>query len=178
MKHWGRGRNRGVVIAAAALLWTTQAQAQGPDKNWMNSAVGSRAYASNDLSDRELIKEWEANPEKGFATLSPSNVIPMKAAIIRYTAIVAKGGWRTLPDMKLQPGATHAAVAIMRERLTMSGELKDGGSSENFDYSVEKAVRRYQAANGLAPTGIADKITIAAMNVLGRGAAQAAQDQF
>ena len=47
----------------------------------------------------------------------------------------------------------------------MSGELKDGGSSESYDYSVEKAVRRYQAANGLAPTGIVDKITIAAMNV-------------
>ncbi len=131
----------------------------------MNAVVGPTAYASNDLSDRELIKEWEANPEKGFATLSPSNVIPMKAAIIRYTAIVAKGGWRTLPDVKLQPGASHAAVAILRERLTMSGELKDGGSSESYDYSVEKAVRRYQAANGLAPTGIADKNTIAAMNV-------------
>lgn len=165
MRHWGREVNLGAAIAAAVLLWATQAEAQGSEKNWMNAVVGSRTYASNDLSDRELIKEWEANPEKGFATLSPSNVIPMKAAIIRYTAIVAKGGWRTLPDMKLQPGVNHAAVAILRERLTMSGELKDGGSSESFDYSVEKAVRRFQAANGLAPTGIADKITIAAMNV-------------
>ena len=165
MRHWGREVNLGAAVAAAALLWATQAEAQGSDKNWMNAVVGSRTYASNDLSDREQIKEWEANPGKGFATLSPSNVIPMKAAIIRYTAIVAKGGWRTLPDVKLQPGATHASVAILRERLTLSGELKDGGASENFDYSVEKAVRRYQAANGLAPTGIVDKITIAAMNV-------------
>lgn len=165
MNHWGRGGNLGTAIAAAALLWVTQVEAQGSDKNWMNAVVGSTAYASNGLSDRELIKEWEANPEKGFATLSPSNVIPMKAAIIRYTAIVAKGGWPTLPDVKLQPGVNHAAVAILRERLTISGELKDGGSPESFDYSVEKAVRRYQAANGLAPTGIVDKITIAAMNV-------------
>ena len=165
MGHWGRGAKLGAAIAAAALLWAAQAEAQGSDKNWMNAVVGSTAFASNDLSDRELIKEWEANPEKGFATLSPSNVIPLKAAIIRYTAIVAKGGWRSLPDVKLQPGASNASVAILRERLTMSGDLKDGGSSESFDYSVEKAVRRYQVANGLAPTGIADKITIAAMNV-------------
>ena len=152
MGHWGRGAKLGAAIAAAALLWAAQAEAQGSDKNWMNAVVGSTAFASNDLSDRELIKEWEANPEKGFATLSPSNVIPLKAAIIRYTAIVAKGGWRSLPDVKLQPGASNASVAILRERLTMSGDLKDGGSSESFDYSVEKAVRRYQVANGLAPT--------------------------
>ena len=82
MRHWRRGANS-AAAAAAALLWATQAEAQGSDKNWMNAVIGPTAYASNDLSDRELIKEWEANPEKGFATLSPSNVIPMKAAIIR-----------------------------------------------------------------------------------------------
>jgi murein L,D-transpeptidase YcbB/YkuD len=67
--------------------------------------------------------------------------------------------------MKLQPGSNHSAVGILRERLTMSGELRDGGSSENYDYPVEKAVRRYQETNGLAPTGIVDKNTAAALNV-------------
>ena len=92
------------------------------------------AYASNDHSDRELIKEWEASPDKGYPTLSPSNIIPMKAAIIRYTAIVAKGGWRSLPDVKLERGTSHPAVALLRERLAMSGDLKDAGSSGSFDY--------------------------------------------
>jgi len=72
MRHWRRGANS-AAAAAAALLWATQAEAQGSDKNWMNAVIGPTAYASNDLSDRELIKEWEANPEKGFATLGPSN---------------------------------------------------------------------------------------------------------
>jgi len=164
MGLWQRGAGT-VAAAALAVVWTGQGQAQGSDKSWMRAVVGASSYASNDLSDRELIKEWEANPEKGFATLSASNTIPMKAAIIRYTAIVAKGGWRSLPDVKLQPGSHHPAVAILRERLTMSGEMKDGGSSENFDHSVEKAVRRYQETNGLAPSGIVDKNTAAALNV-------------
>jgi len=165
MGLWQRGAGTVAAATLAATLWAGQAEAQGSDKSWMSAVVGSSTYTSNDLSDRELIKEWEANPEKGFATLSPSNMIPMKAAIIRYTAIVAKGGWRSLPDVKLQPGSNHPAVAILRERLTMSGEMKDGGSSENFDHSVEKAVRRYQETNGLAPTGIVDKNTAAALNV-------------
>lgn len=164
MGHHGCGVILGAAIAAVALAWGTQAGAQGSDKSWMRQALGS-TYASSAPVEREVIREWEANPEKGFPTLSPNNIIPLKAAIIRYTDIVAKGGWRPLPDVKLQPGANHAAVAILRERLILSGELQDGGSSEHYDYSVEKAVRRYQEANGLAPTGVADKSTIAAMNV-------------
>ena len=154
----GAGQHRGGSHVGRTVV-AVQADAQGSDKSWMNAVVGSSTYASNDPSDRELIKEWEANPEKGFATLSPSNIMPMKAAIIRYTAIVAKGGWQSLPDMKLQPGTSHPAVALLRERLVMSGELKEGGTPQHFDYSVEQAVRRYQTSNGLAPTGIVDKGT-------------------
>ena len=164
MGHRGHGV-KSAIFGLAMVGLVGQAEAQVSDKNWMNAVVGTTAYASNDLSDRELIKEWEANPEKGFPTLSPSNIIPLKAAIIRYTAIVGKGGWRALPDMKLAPGTNHAAVAILRERLTLSGELKEGGASESYDFSVEKAVRRYQVSNGLAPTGIVDKGTVAALNV-------------
>jgi L,D-transpeptidase YcbB len=36
---------------------------------------------------------------------------------------------------------------------------------DNFDYGLEKAVKRFQASNGLSPTGVIDKRTIAAMNV-------------
>lgn len=164
MGRWGRAITPAAFAAIVALGGLpSDAGAQGSDRGWMRTVGPS--YASNEPIDREQVKEWEANPEKGFPTLSPSNVIPLKAAIIRYTAIVAKGGWRPLPDMKLVPGANHAAVAILRERLALSGELADAAPSESFDYSVEKAVRRYQATNGLAPTGIVDKSTIAAMNV-------------
>jgi L,D-transpeptidase YcbB len=37
--------------------------------------------------------------------------------------------------------------------------------SQNFDYGLEKAVKRFQASNGLSPTGVVDKRTIAALNV-------------
>jgi murein L,D-transpeptidase YcbB/YkuD len=49
----------------------------------------------------------------------------------------------------------------------MSGDLREGeGSfSELYDGAVEKAVKRFQASNGLTPSGIVDKRTIAALNV-------------
>jgi murein L,D-transpeptidase YcbB/YkuD len=119
-----------------------------------------------DTGEREFIREWEASPTKGLPTLGTGNIGPTKAAIARYAVIAAMGGWRKLPDVKLQLGTTHAAVVLLRQRLRLSGELKDGGStSDYFDYDLDQAVRRYQAANGLAPTGVVDKGTITAMNL-------------
>jgi murein L,D-transpeptidase YcbB/YkuD len=49
----------------------------------------------------------------------------------------------------------------------LSGDLQEsyGFSDDSYNYDVERAVRRFQASNGLSPTGIADKRTIAALNV-------------
>jgi murein L,D-transpeptidase YcbB/YkuD len=149
------------------VLWMGPAPAQQGDKSWMRAlGPGYTGPGSIDTSEREFIREWEASPAKGVPTLSAANLAPTKAAITRYAAIAAKGGWRKLPEVKLQLGTTHAAVVLLRERLRLSGELKDDGSvSEYFDYDLDQAVRRYQAANGLAPTGVVDHGTVTAMNV-------------
>ncbi|MGL4396887.1 MAG: L,D-transpeptidase family protein, partial [Hyphomicrobium sp.] len=58
------------------------------------------------------------------------------------------------------------SVAMLRTRLAASGDLKDeDDGSASFDMGLEKAVKRFQASNGLTPTGIVDKRTIAALNV-------------
>lgn len=116
--------------------------------------------------DRTFIREWESNPPRGYPTVSPANIEPMKAAIKRYAAIVEDGGWKHVPDVKMQVGTTSNAVAILRERLLLSGDLKEGSNyTEYFDYYLERAVKRFQASNGLAPTGIVDERTVAALNV-------------
>ncbi len=149
-----------LALAASA----APAAANDPHENWMR--FPGAAYASqSDPTDRAFIKEWESTPPKGYPTLSPANVAGIKAAIKRYTEIVAAGGWKPLPDVQLQSGSNHPAVAVLRERLLLSGDLRERSSSENFDFYVDKAVKRYQASNGLAPTGVVDKRTIASLNV-------------
>jgi murein L,D-transpeptidase YcbB/YkuD len=167
MRSWlGLKWKAAPVVAAAVMVTVAPAVAQLADNAWMRAlGPGYDGGPITEPSDREIIREWEMNPAKGFPTLSPRNAGPMKAAIARYAAVAAKGGWRRLPDVKLQQGATHPAVALLRQRLALSGELRDGGTSEYFDYDVAQAVRRYQEANGLAPTGVVDKSTVAAMNV-------------
>jgi murein L,D-transpeptidase YcbB/YkuD len=150
-------------VAALVALSIAPALAQHADNAWMRPL--GPAYSGRDFSERDFIRDWEARPAKGLPTLSQRNLGPTKAAIARYAAIAAKGGWRRLPQAKLQQGASHPAVVLLRERLRLSGELKEDGASDHFDYELGQAVRRFQTANGLAPTGIVDKNTIAAMNV-------------
>ena len=95
------------------------------------------AYASqSDPADRAFVKEWEATPPKGYPTLSPANVAATKAAIKRYSEIVAAGGWRPLPDVELQSGMSHPAVALLRERLLLSGDLSGAGRQHRASTST------------------------------------------
>jgi L,D-transpeptidase YcbB len=156
----------GLLISLGVLgLACAAARAEG-DGPWLKWRGSNGASSLEDPSDREFIKEWEATPPKGYPTLSPNNLFPIKAAIIRYTHIVARGGWTALPDLQLQEGTSGPAVALLKQHLVATGDLQEPGSNpESFDYAVMKAVRRYQASNGLAPTGIVDKRTIAALNL-------------
>ena len=125
---------------------------------------GPSTYTSGD--DRSFIKEWQANPPKGYPTLSKANLAPTKAAIARYEEIVAKGGFPLVPDVELEPGASDPAVGVLHRRLMRSGDLAEESSyPDHFGSDLDAAVKRFQASNGLAPTGMVDKRTIAALNV-------------
>jgi L,D-transpeptidase YcbB len=156
------------TLVAVAALAPLSAQAQESD--WLRWGPGNTTGAID--YDREFIKSWEKNPPKGFPTASSANIAPMKAAIKHYEDVVKAGGWQPIPDVKqmegksLQQGQTAPAVGLVRARLAASGDLQDASSSTTyFDGALEKAVKRFQASNGLTPTGIVDDRTASAMNV-------------
>ena len=155
----------GLVVALVLAAAVSARPAGAADESSWPRFPGSAYASQSDPADRAFIKEWEATPPKGYPTLSPANIAATKAAVRRYTEIVASGGWRPLPDVQLQQGMSHPAVPLLRERLLMSGDLREQGGGSNFDFYVDKAVKRYQASNGLAPTGIVDKRTVAALNI-------------
>jgi len=156
-----------MIVAAMGVLALVADPVLAQDgQSWMRFASQSQGGAGGQdgAPDRNFAREWEASPPKGFPTLSPENLRPMNEAIQLYSDVVARGGWPTLPDVVLQPGSYGPAVGVLRERLKLSGDLKDEGGS-GYDFYVEKAVKRFQASNGLTPTGVVDKRTVAALNV-------------
>jgi murein L,D-transpeptidase YcbB/YkuD len=156
------------AVSASGFLGIGQAVAQiqfGPTGNGPGKAG---------TYDLQFVRQWEANPPKGFATLAKANIVATKAAIQRYTEIVANGGWPQLPvpeskvrrDGLLQYGINNPMVSVLRVRLAASGDLSGGDTSSTyFNYDVEKALQRFQASHGLAPTGVADQRTVVALNV-------------
>ena len=132
------------ALVAASALATAAAPtlANDPNQSWMRfPGQRSDSTAVPDV-DRSFVKEWEANPPKGYATLSAANIEPMKAAIKRYADIAERGGWQPLPEAVLSPGMANPAVGILRERLLASGDLKEtSGAPDYYDFYIEKAVK-------------------------------------
>jgi L,D-transpeptidase YcbB len=167
----------GFVVMTAALAGG-QNGAAAQSFGWLNfGPVGNDTPGSSlstNPTDPDFVREWEANPPKGFATLAKANVEATKMAVRQYLMIVSQGGWPQIPvppnktprDSLMQYGTTDPAVALLRARLAATGDLRGGNASSTyFDGDVDKALKRFQASNGLTPTGIADKRTIMALNV-------------
>jgi L,D-transpeptidase YcbB len=152
-----------VAVAFAALGFPTSAHAQA---NWVGFGQ-DQPIVQRPAIDQNFVKEWEASPPKGFPTLSKQNLAAMAAAIKRYEDVVARGGFPAVAEQQMSIGLFGRDVALLKERLALSGDMRDADSdvSQNFDYGLEKAVKRFQASNGLSPTGVVDKRTIAALNV-------------
>ncbi|KPQ11312.1 MAG: hypothetical protein HLUCCO17_06665 [Saliniramus fredricksonii] len=147
-------------VAAAALAFggagfTQSASAQ-------NLAFGSQA---------EWVQNYEAVSRTRVARsatpiLSPETLAATESMVDRYRDIVARGGWGRIADERLRMGSTGEAVAQLRQRLIISGDLdRSAGGSQTFDSFVEAAVRSFQARHGLTPTGALNGSTVAALNV-------------
>ncbi len=154
-----------VVVAASG---SARAFDSSDDNSWMR--FGGQYGSDGDWQqpyDRGFARKYESQPARGYPTVQPENIAPLKIAIQRYAEIVSKGGWRKLPKKyALKVGNSGPLVKQLRERLAITGDLKvQSGFFNTFDYYVEQAVKRFQKRHGLTPTGYVDKTTIMALNV-------------
>jgi L,D-transpeptidase YcbB len=154
----------GTVFAAlfcASGLLATSALAKDP----IAEALQSGATEWSDGFDAVATTAPEVRTS--IPILSPEIVEAVGRAIDQYSDIVARGGWPVVPaDKKLKIGVRGAAVATLRERLIISGDLDQAvGVSEAFDSYVEAAVKRFQARHGIPVDGQVGDSTFAALNV-------------
>ena len=106
------------------------------------------------------------NPALGSPTLAKQNIAATKAAIQKYKAIVAQGGWPSVPAVAMKPGSRGPEIVTLHRRLEIGGDLVGVSVPKQYDAAVVAAVKRFQARHGLPATGVVDsKATIQALNV-------------
>ena len=98
--------------------------------------------------------------------LSPT-AAALQKILERYQAIEKNGGWPTVPGGPiLRAGSSDPAVARLRERLTVTGDLAEpGGDLQIFDGALTAAVMKFQSRHGLDDDGIVGARTRAALNL-------------
>ncbi|MEN8180707.1 MAG: L,D-transpeptidase family protein [Pseudomonadota bacterium] len=90
----------------------------------------------------------------------------LKRGLVRYQRIKAAGGWPQIPKGKtLKPGESNSRVAMIRRRLTATGDLASANGSNHYDGGLEQGVKRFQKRHGLAVDGAIGPGTLRSMNV-------------
>ena len=91
----------------------------------------------------------------------------LRKALADYHDIAERGGWPIVPKGPLlRRGMRSPHVRYLRQRLTVTNDLKVGNSGEAFfDTDLELAVRYFQNRHGIATDGIVGPKTRAALSV-------------
>ena len=155
------------------------ALAQGRDGNWMENffTYGTARDTGHQTPSQRRRNRAERAAERAKmdvfletreAFFSPATIEAMGAAIARYRQIVARGGWRRIPNVKrawLRPGVRDERVPLLRRRLWISGDYRGRGTNSTaFDNTLAEALKRFQIRHGLRPNGVVDTRTLAALN--------------
>jgi murein L,D-transpeptidase YcbB/YkuD len=97
-------------------------------------------------------------------SFTPDTFYATAKASERYDAIAQSGGWPVVTASS--PGAKGKAVATLRKRLAIEGDLPESkAAGDVYDSDVKTAVLSFQDRHGLRKTGSVNGATLKAMNV-------------
>jgi L,D-transpeptidase YcbB len=91
----------------------------------------------------------------------------LKVKLAQYYNIAKAGGWPQVTGVTktLKKGTSSPAVALIKKRLQITGDMAGHDTSQVFNDTLENAVRIYQARMGYTPTGTVTTGLVKDMNV-------------
>ncbi|RYZ28678.1 MAG: hypothetical protein EOO10_08720 [Chitinophagaceae bacterium] len=90
----------------------------------------------------------------------------LKQELARYYNIAKAGGWPEIPEAKsLKKGSSSPAIALIKRRLELTGEMLGKDTSTVFNDTLENAIKIFQTRMGYTPDGKISAQLIKDMNV-------------
>jgi murein L,D-transpeptidase YcbB/YkuD len=91
----------------------------------------------------------------------------LKEQLAKYYAIAKQGGWPQITTSKksFKTGASDPAIAVIKKRLQISGDMMGHDTTMVFNDTLESGVKNFQAAMGYKPDGVITAELIKDMNV-------------
>lgn len=147
-----------------------------------NVPEGERALTLHgegaELDSALVLAEGLESPDfvAWLANLEPQrqDLAELRRHYHRLRALARQGGYPSMPEgATLQPGSEGARVALLRQQLTLLGDLGPGESTLPtmalrpivFDAATLKAVRQFQARHGLEVDGLVGPNTRSVLNL-------------
>src|SRR5689334_12458871 len=126
------------------------------------AAQPGKPAASTPESRSAAALALSANP-----VFDDGTYLRIKQTLLSYSDIEVRGGWPSLPsDAKLAPGASGAAVALLRRYLVITGDLPvNAEAGDSYDDALTAALKKFQLRHGLEGSGSVGAQTIKALNV-------------
>jgi L,D-transpeptidase YcbB len=98
-----------------------------------------------------------------------SQYYKLRTVLQRYREIEKKGGWNSIdldPRLKAyKPGDTAKAIRQIRQRLFITGDLRQDNKSNQYDNELVEGMIKYQKRNGFNPDKLIFPKHIKEMNV-------------
>jgi murein L,D-transpeptidase YcbB/YkuD len=162
--------------AAQPVIPGTAPAAAAPETPGVKAVAKIKRRIAPPAPPRETALSTDPNP-----TLTTETFYATAKASERYAAIADAGGWPTI-EGALSPSSKGRAVATLRLRLAIEGDLVSAGHAAGaaaaqdtpsmFDArwtpDLTEAVKRFQMRHGLRESGIVAGATLKAMNVPAR----------
>ncbi|MGE6353628.1 L,D-transpeptidase family protein [Flavobacterium sp. NPDC079362] len=98
-----------------------------------------------------------------------SQYYKLRDALQQYREIEKKGGWKTIEVgegfKSLKKGDSVAAIGQIRERLFLTGDLKENSKSNVCDSTLISGIKNFESHHGLTPKNIILPEHIAELNI-------------
>lgn len=145
------------------------------------------SHGQNGRADRTLLgKEWNGERENldlarilmtalktndvcgTLQSLFPRHqeYVGLKSALARYRVIMARGGWKSVPQgSDIGPDGYGERAQALQERLLGSEDLAEPFDPGISDQRLTKALKTFQSRHGIKTDGILNSATVKALNV-------------